>query len=151
MALETTISEDELVALQDAAKNVQIKEIAITSAQLLAANATPIPLIPPQGPGKVIELLSAVLILDFNSAAYTTNGDVTLQTDGSNTAQSDQVAGAAWLLATADQVTAVQMLSAEVTLDVNEGLELVVATGDPAAGDSPARVRVSYRVHDTGL
>ncbi len=148
---ENTVSDAELAALQASQDDVRLIEVPITSAEILAMNTTPKTLLPPPGPGNVIELLSAVLIIDFATTAYTTNGDVTLQTIASNTALSDLVAGAAWLLATADQVTVVQPLSAEVTLDVNEGLELIVATGDPAAGDSPARVRVAYRVHATGL
>lgn len=151
MALQDTIDRDQLADLLAQRNDIRILEVPISSAELLAMNTTPKLLVPPPGPGNVLEFISAALVLDFVSAAYTTNGDVTVRTSVTNTALSDTVAGAAWLLAAADQVTLVQALSAEVSLDVNEGLEMVVSTGDPAAGDSPARVRVVYRVHATGL
>ena len=151
MALQDTIDRDQLADLLAQRNDVRLIEVDITSAEILAMNTTPKTLIPAPRPGNVIELLSAVLILDFATTAYTTNGDVTIQTAVSNTALSDTVAGADYLLGTADETRLVQALSADVDLDVNEGLELVVASGDPAAGNSPARVRVAYRIHATGL
>lgn len=151
MSLETTITEAELASLQAAALGVQIKEVDITSAEVLALNAAPKTLVPAPGPGNVIELLSAVLILDFNTAAYATNGTLLIQTTATNTALSDTVALAAFLAAVADQVTVMQPLSAEASLDVNEGIELFMPSAETITGDSPIKVRVAYRVHATGL
>lgn len=149
---ENTVSDQELADLQGAKDNVIIKEISISSAEVLALNASPKLLIPAQGPNKVIEFLSALLILDFATAAYALNGTLQVQTVTGNAVVSDLVLLASFLDAAADRVTVVQALSAEVVdLDINEGLELFMPTGETGTGDSPIKVRVSYRVHDTGL
>ncbi len=103
------------------------------------------------GAGYAIELLSAVLILDYGTTAYAANGNLSIQTKTTNTALSDTVAEADFLFSTADDMRVVQALSADAQLDPGEALELVCATGNPTTGDSTMRVRVMYRVHPTGL
>jgi len=45
----------------------------------------------------------------------------------------------------------VDKLELTITPVNNAALMLVVATTDPAAGDSPIHVKVAYRIHETGL
>ncbi len=120
--------------------------ITCTTAEVLALFASPKALVPAPGAGKVVDLISAGLFLDYAAATYDTQGVLTIQTTTTGTAQSDAVAAAAFLFATADKYEGVQVLSAERQLDVNEGLSLSCGTANPATGDSPITVKVSYRI-----
>lgn len=124
------------------------KAVTISTAQVLAANTTPVELVAAPGAGKCLEFLSAAMFIDYNSATYATNGDITIQTGTTGTAQSDTVAAADFLFKTADFYRMVQVLSADTQLDANESLVWAVGTGDPVTGDSPVYVHVAYRVHD---
>lgn len=126
-------------------------EVAISNAELLALYTTSKELVAAPGAGYVLELLSAVLIMDHGGTDFTTNGDVTIQTGTTGTAQSDTVAAADWMQASADAIRNVQVLSADIQMDENESLVLACATGNPAAGDGVARVKIRYAVHATGL
>lgn len=120
--------------------------VTLTTAEVKALYASPKALVPAPGAGKVVDLLSAALFLDYNSATYDTQGALTIQTTTTGTAQSDQIAAAAFLFKTADAYAGLQVLSAERQLDVNEGLSLACATANPATGDSPVTVKISYRI-----
>lgn len=128
-------------------------EVTVSPAELLALFTTPKELVPAPGPGYVHELISATLILDYESAAYATNGNLTL-TNETGTALSNTVLLANLLAATADKIVQLGALDAADTGVValeNEGIQLRCATGNPTAGDSPLRVKTVYRTHETGL
>ena len=152
--MQTTINDTELAQFRSFVLGSEVlhAEVGITSAELLAIYTTPVELVATPGTRYVHEFLSALLILDYVSADYATNGDLTIrETDGSGTAVSDTVAQADWLQASADAMQIVQALSADVALTAGAPLVLACATGNPTAGDSPARVQVRYRTHATGL
>ena len=152
--MENTISDEELADLRELVTNkIQYATVEITSAELLASFTTPVPLVPSPGGGKVLEFLSAALILTYNSAAYAANGNLTIQNE-TGTALSNTVTLANLLAATADkavQLVALDTASTGIVLLENEGIELACATGNPTTGDSPLRIRIAYRTHDTGL
>jgi hypothetical protein len=127
---------------------VLTKTVSLTTTEVKALFASPAVLVAAPGAGKVVDLISAVLFLDYAAATYDTQGVLTIQTGTTGTAQSDAIAAAAFLFKTADQYTGVQVLSAERTLDANESLVLSCGTANPATGDSPITVEVSYRVLD---
>jgi len=122
--------------------------ITLTTTEVKALFASPKALVAAPGAGKVVDLISAGLFLDYAAATYDTQGVLTIQTTTTGTAQSDAVAAAAFLFAAADKYEGVQVLSAERQLDVNEGLSLSCGTANPATGDSPITVKVSYRILD---
>lgn len=157
--MERTVSDAEYAALQEILpselpeKAIQYAEVLVTSAEILALNTTPKVLVASPGAGKVLELISAVLILDYNSAAYATNGNLTIA-NNTGTAMSNTVLLANLLAKTADTMVALHPLATAdtgVALLEDEPLELQCATGDPVTGDSPLRVKIAYRVHETGL
>ena len=123
-------------------------KITVTTAEVLALFASPKVLVPAPGAGKVVDLISAGLFLDYAAATYDTQGVLTILTTTTGTAQSDAIAAAAFLFAAADKYEGCQVLSAERQLDVNEGLSLSCGTANPATGDSPITVNVSYRILD---
>lgn len=148
---EQTVSDAELAALQASASLTQVRDITLTPAEVLALNTAPKEVVANPGAGYAVELLSAVFSLNWESVAYATNGDLTIRTKTTNTVLSDTLAAADLLDNVADTVRVMQALSADVSLDDGEALELFCATGDPTAGNSPVRVRVVYRIHPTGL
>jgi len=160
--MQTTLREDDAAFLLGLQSNkiqsddlhettVRYAEVTITSAELLALNATPAELVPAPGPGKVLEFISAVLILEYGSAAYANNGIISVANGTTVADMSDTVALADFLAKTADHIVVVQALSADVELKANESLVLSMATGESITGDSPVRAKVAYRVHTTGL
>jgi len=124
------------------------KEVTVTSAELLALFTTPKELVAAPGAGKVLEFVSAVFFLDFNTVAYTTYGDLTVNLHTTDTAVSCTTAAADVIQAAADAYDVMQALSADVVLQDNEALELRCATGNPLAGNSILKIKVMYRVHD---
>lgn len=130
---------------------IQYHEAELTSAQVLTLNATPVTVLPAPPPGHVIEFISALCILDYNSATYASNGVFSFQYAGGGTTVSDSVAAAAFLHQADDAAVICQALSAEVELTQATGLEVTVASGEVDTGDSPIRLKIAYRVHDTGL
>jgi hypothetical protein len=133
-------------------KGLVYGEGVITAAEILALNSTPKTLVPAPGAGKAIEFISAVLILDWETIAYATNGNITINNE-TGTAYSNTVLLANFLAATADkmvQLMALDSADTGIVLLEDEALQLTCATGDPVNGDSPVRYKVMYRVHETG-
>lgn len=147
---------------------LQQKEFTLSSAEILALNTTPQVIVKEQGPGKIIEFVSATLFLNYGSAAYATNGglnflhgaapvnvgDDSVLTAGSNVV-SATVPTASLLFATADAWVTVYPVNVEGTPNLqvntpvaNGALGIGVNTGDPTAGDSTIRGIVTYRIVD---
>jgi hypothetical protein len=125
------------------------KEVEISSAEILALYTTPKTLVAAPGAGKVLQFMGAVGFLDFNSAAYTTRGIVTVKyTDGSGTAVSDSVAAAALIQQADDCYEEFAKNTTETELTVNAPLVLTCDTGNPVTGDSPLTIKIFYRVLD---
>ena len=133
-------------------------EIAVSSAELLAINATPKTLVAAPGAGYVTEFCSAMLILDYVSAAYANNGLLGIyETDASGALVSGTTTLASFLGKTADTIVklnpeteAAPSLVGQEYLE-NKALVLTQATGESITGDSPIRVKIAYRIHATGL
>lgn len=142
-----------IVVTQDS--QLQETSVTITATQLKALNTTPISLIAAPGEGYAIALDSAVLFLDYNSAAYdgiASGEDLNIRyTDGSGalvaTIETDP-----FLTSTADALRYVQpATTAAITPVDNAALVLYMATGNIATGDSPLKIKLYYRVIPTAL
>ena len=86
--MRTTLSDVELAQFKAFAAGAEIlhTEVELTTAEILALFTTPKELVATPGTRHVHEFISAVLILDYNSAAYATRGDLTVgENDGSGT------------------------------------------------------------------
>ena len=152
--MQATLSDVELAQFRAFALGSEIlhSEFSLTSAEILALYTTPKEIVATPGTRYVHEFISAVLILDYVSADYAANGDLTIhENDGSGTAVSDTIAAADFLQASADAVHVVQALSADISLLAGSSLALCCGTGNPTTGDSPVRGSVAYRTHETGL
>ncbi len=125
------------------------EEITLTTAEILALFTTPKELVEAPGAGKILQFMGAVGFLDFNSVAYTTRGILTVKhTDGSGAAVSDAVAAATLVQQADDAFVEFAKVSTEVEITVNTALVLACDTGNPAAGDSPIRMKIFYRILD---
>jgi hypothetical protein len=107
---------------------------------------------PAPGAGKALELISAVLIVDYVGAPYTAGVLEIRYTDGTGTVLSTQITFAEFLDKEADTVLGVQALQANVALTANAAIVLDGSTlPASAAGASPITVICNYRVIETGL
>lgn len=132
-------------------------EVTITTGQLLALRATPKTLVAAPGAGKILEFVSAVLILDYNTVAYTETADnfQVKYVDGSGVAASQTIETTGWIDQVADTITnALPKINVIGTPAQLSNTALVLhntGDGEIEAGNSPVLVKVIYRVHKTGL
>ena len=129
------------------------KEVKLTSAEILALHGTPKLLVAAPGPGRIIELLSAVFFLDYGTATYANGGNLTIQTVTGNAALTPTIGAADLINQGADHYRAVKSLVCSggddiELLSVNQGLELVVAAAEHITGDGTLTVKINYRIHD---
>lgn len=127
---------------------LRYERIEISSAEILLLYSTPKTLVVAPGSGKVIEFVSAVMFLNHGGTDYAGGGNLVIQTITSNTSVSDLVANSELINENEDTYECVQALSDNVSLDVNEGLELINASGVHTTGNGVLVVDVAYRIHD---
>jgi len=125
---------------------LQEASLTIASADVLQLNSTPLTIVAAQGAGTAIEVVSASVKIDFNSAAYATNTFIQLIVNGATTAQyGGGILNAT--VATTKKLPEISTTSATTTqLITNSALQVSTLTGNPTAGDSDITVRVLYRV-----
>lgn len=129
--------------------SIQSTSLTIASADVLQLNTTPLTIVEAQGAGKAIEVISAVLKIDYNTTPYATNTVITLLTFGASVPQADNLIDATVARigkfrnrsTSGEPSTATQLIA-------NAALTVTVDTGDPTAGDSDIEVFVLYRVID---
>ena len=125
-------------------KMIFSKKVTLTSAQILALNTTPITLIPAQGIGTTIQLLSYVARLNYGTTAYATNTTLVLEV-GNIDVHNDGVI----LPKTADTLEQVGISGAPFengATSVNAPLQATVSGGNPTAGDSILDLYLNYIV-----
>lgn len=134
-------------------------EVAITNAEIKALRATPKTLVAAPGAGKMLEFVGAISLLDYGSNALTESADnlAVRYTDGSGTIVSQAIEATGFIDATADTATNVlPKIDAIAAKSACENKALVLHnTGDGeyggnAGADTVMRVKVAYRVHQTG-
>jgi len=148
-----------LESVSDVLNTTKVATGTLTSAQILALNATPITVVAAPAAGQVIIVDEIQLFLDYGSATYVAGAgeDLTLQYVTSNTdiavIDNDAVA---LLTAAADahwigrpqalyNVGAAAAGDGVLLSDFDaEGLEFTIATGEVATGDSTLKYRISY-------
>ena len=130
-------------------------EYSITEANIVGMNGTPVTVLAAQGAGTAIQFIDAVLIYDYDTAAYTGGGDVTLEYSGGATV-STTIAAANSFGASGDKVFSFAALNAAggYTMPVNTGIDITNATAafaDPGTAAGVGRLKISYRVITTDL
>ena len=129
-------------------------DVILSTAELLALFTTPKSLVAAQGAGTIVEFVSALLAYDYNTTVYTvgTAGDLQVKyTDGSGAAASSTRACTGFIDQASDQLSLIEKVDGTVVPVVNAALVLTCATANPTLGDSPINIRITYRIHQTGL
>jgi hypothetical protein len=140
-------------------KIVHYAEVSIASAAITGTSAGQlghadgVVLVAAPGTGKALEFISAVVINDYATAAYTGGGNVSVNYAGS-VAGSGVVTFANSIGAAADKLAVVfPVVPTNNQLIANTGLNLVAASAptQPGTAAGVVRVKIAYRVHTTGL
>jgi hypothetical protein len=139
---------------------IQYAEVAITAADIVATgagkfgHANGYPLVASPGATKVLELLSAVMIYDYATAAYTAGGNITVNISGGGAALTGLISAANSVGAAADKIVGFVPLSTTgIALTKDTGVNLVssAAFTNPGTAAGVIRVKVAYRVHTHAL
>lgn len=137
--------------------SVKYAEVALTSAEIKALRATPKELVAAPGAGKVLEFISAVLLLDATATGYTETADnmAVKYNNGSGAVASNTIEATGFIDQTADTITTATAKYDTIvaaTGCVNRALVLHnTGDGEYATGTGVMRVKVAYRVHTTGF
>lgn len=136
---------------------IQYAEVALTAAEIKALRATPKELVAAPGAGKVVEFVSAVLLLDATATAFTESADnmAVKYENGSGVAASNTIEATGFIDQTTDTITtATAKYDTIVAKTGCENKALVLhntGDGEYATGTGVMRVKVAYRVHTTGF
>ena len=135
----------------------QYAEVSIAAAAVATLRATPVTLVSAPGSGKVNQLLSAEILLDYTAPGFTETTDnlAIRYTDGSGTLISQAIECTGFIDQTADTLTTVSpKIDAISAKSASENKAIVLHnTGDGefgGSGGSALRVKVLYVTHDTG-
>lgn len=120
---------------------IRVAEVTLSTAQVLAANSTPIEVVPAPGVGRANIPVIVIASVAFVSAAYATNTSLTVGYGGAGiiTITGILAATSSKVAMAAGTVPAVTTATAQ-----NAAINVSVATGNPITGDSPVTVSVMY-------
>jgi len=121
-----------------------VAQITIPTAEVLTLFATPVELVAAPWAGKYILVDRITGSVEYVAAAYATNTTLEFSYWTATTACSADIA--ALLDKTADAAQTVWGIEAELAAAINDNIEVNVATGNPATGDSDIKIAVQYRV-----
>lgn len=135
---------------------IAVVEKELTTAEVLALNATPIEVVAAPGAGKAVIVVQAEAMLDYATTAYdgvAAGEDLALRyTDGTGTILA-QFETTGFLDQATDQVRVagpqVPVADSNLTPVANAPVVAHMTTAEIATGDSPVKLRVRYRVVDT--
>lgn len=137
---------------------IQSAAVAVSSAELLALAAAPKTLVAAPGAGKLLEFVAAVLLLDATATAYAENGGgsnmAIRYTDGSGVIVSQDIEVTGFIDQTADTMTValpkVNPITAKAGCSDKPLVLDNIGAGELVTGTGVLRVKVAYRVHETG-
>lgn len=143
-------------AISLAVTQVKYTKVAVSSAELLAINATPKTIVAAPGAGYTTIVHRALLVLNYNSAAYVNNGILGLyETNAAGALLTGTLTLASFLGQTADTQKELHPTAASATTGLtrldNKAVVLTQATGESITGNSPIDVHCWYSTVPNGL
>jgi len=133
--------------------NSLYKEVTLTASDIANLNATPYTIVEAPSSGKIVEFISAVIIYDYGTTQFTGGGSLVFQQSTTGNDYSVSVASSQ-LTAAGDSISFVPAFAGdyfESDPAENDAIVLTNGTAPFAAGDGVLRVKINYRVHNTGL
>lgn len=127
----------------------KVKAVKITSAQLLALNATPITLIDAPGANKMLEFLGASVHKPAGTAyaGIAAGEDLAIKyTNGSGAQVNTSLETTGFLDQTTKQTRLTRPIVTEYTPVLNASLVLHLLSGEITTGDSPLYLTIRYRI-----
>lgn len=123
----------------------------IATAAVKTLNASPVEVVPAPGAGYYVEFVGAYVFLDYATTAYSapaSGADLAFKyTDGSGDVVSGTLETTGFINASADALAIVGKVNAEAIGVANAKIVLHnLSSTEYAAGDSPLKVRVLYRL-----
>lgn len=120
-----------------------VAQVSLSSAQILALNATPITLVAAPGSGKAIVVEQIIFKMVTTATAYVSGGNVTFQYSGGNAVTNVIVAG----VVTAGAGTSYTIREGiDVTAAANTAVTITNATGAFTTGTGTAVVTIKYSI-----
>lgn len=152
----TAIGAGKVLSAMLDAQVLKYTKVTASSAELLAINATPKTIVAAPGAGFVTVVHKAMLVLNYNSAAYANNGILGLyETNAAGTLLTGTLTLASFLAQTADTVKELHPTAASATTGLtrldNKEVVLTQATGESITGNSPVDVHCWYSTVPHGL
>jgi hypothetical protein len=126
--------------------STQSVSVAISSAQILAGNTTPVQLVAAPGAGLAIIPISAVVKYTYITAAYATNTSQVIYLDTLNSSDNVLILIQTMLAQTANK-SAVRSANSPVdenSIIANKALMWAIETGNPTAGSGRLDITVIY-------
>jgi hypothetical protein len=121
-------------------------KLTIASADVLTLSSSQIEIIPPQGAGTAIEVISASIKINFNTTAYATNTTIAI----GNLTTTDIMFSLPCLDSTVETMRSLILNQATSVTDTqileNASIVVGVSGGNPTAGDSDITIYVTYRI-----
>jgi hypothetical protein len=129
---------------------LQASDKYITTAEVLALNATAVNVVPAPGAGKYLMFMGAIVFLDYNSAAYADDAgeDLVFKYTDKDGASISHTLDGSLFDGTADAVVYAYPLNAAASVleaAVNAPICICLESGEWLTGDSPLKVRTFYR------
>lgn len=160
-AISATVWKTDIGSADATVSGIITEERAITSAEIVGTSAgdlghaNGVTVVEAPASGYALEFISALVIYDFDTAAYTGGGDDTFfQLGGGGAAITGIVTSANLLGAAGDKIARFDPLSAAalpVSVGVGISLKSTTAWTQPGTAAGVLRVQTSYRIHKTGL
>ena len=137
---------------------IRIDTVELSNVNIKALRATPITLVAAPGAANFIEVISAVLILDYGSEVLTESADnLVIEYNTSGVDITAAIESTGFIDAAADTLKLVYATITDVSAAnaVNRAVQLF-NTGDGefagnASNDTTMTVKISYRIHNAGL
>jgi len=144
---------------QEIDNTIYTAEVTISSAEIVGTaagdlgHADGVELVAAPGAGKVLQFVDAVVIYDYDTAAYTGGAGDDLTVYINSVAVSPAIATADLITKAGDTVIALNSLSAaDHVLGVNSNINLACTeVTQPGTAAGVIRVKTTYRVITTGL
>ncbi len=124
------------------------KTIAISSAQILAGNTTPIKLVDAPGVGLAIIPISSVVKYNYATAAYATNTTQSIYFDTLDIEDNNLIDFGTILTETANKsaIRLVQSAVGENSIITNKALMWAIGTGNPTGGGGSLQITITYMI-----